>query len=146
MFSYAFKNLDPKKWFDRMHPQTLAIAMFLLYIDGSFAVVALLDKSGEIGFLRLLGGLNLLFALCMVVAYIGGAFLMANGKRLGWIIAVAASFSPFIARQLITLSTNYEDTTWVLTGGDTIGFLFDAALVALLLHSMTQQYVKRWLR
>jgi hypothetical protein len=142
MFSYAFKNLDPKKWFDRMHPQTLAIAMFLLYIDGAFAVVALLDQSGEIGFLRLLGGLNLLFALCMVVAYIGGAFLMANG----WIIAVAASFSPFIARQLITLSTNYGDTTWVLTGGDTIGFLFDAALVALLLHSMTQQYVKRWLR
>lgn len=129
-----------------MHPQTLAIAMFLLYIDGAFAVVALLDRSGEIGFLRLLGGLNLLFALCMVVAYIGGAFLMANGKRLGWIIAVAASFSPFIARQLITLSTNYGDTTWVLTGGDTIGFLFDAALVALLLHSMTQQYVKRWLR
>ena len=129
-----------------MHPQTLAIAMFLLYIDGVFAFVALLDKTGEIGFLRLLGGLNLLFALCMVVAYIGGAFLMANGKRLGWIIAVAASFSPFIARQLITLSTNYEDTTWVLTGGDTIGFLFDAALVALLLHSMTQQYVKRWLR
>jgi hypothetical protein len=82
----------------------------------------------------------------MVVAYIGGAFLMANGKRLGWIISVAASFSPFIARQLITLSTNYGDTTWVLTGGDTIGFLFDAALVALLLHSMTQQYVKRWLR
>ena len=129
-----------------MHPQTLAIAMFLLYIDGAFAVVTLLDKTGEIGFLRRLGGLNLLFALCMVVAYIGGAFLMANGKRLGWIIAVAASFSPFIARQLITLSTNYEDTTWVLTGGDTIGFLFDAALVALLLHSMTQQYVKRWLR
>ena len=146
MLSFAFKNLDPKKWFDRMHPQTLAIAMFLLYIDGAFAVVTLLDKTGEIGFLRRLGGLNLLFALCMVVAYIGGAFLMANGKRLGWIIAVAASFSPFIARQLITLSTNYEDTTWVLTGGDTIGFLFDAALVALLLHSMTQQYVKRWLR
>ena len=129
-----------------MHPQTLAIAMFLLYIDGAFAVVALLDQSGEIGFLRLLGGLNLLFALCMVVAYIGGAFLMSNGKRLEWIISVAASFSPFIARQLITLSTNYGDTTWVLTGGDTIGFLFDAALVALLLHSMTQQYVKRWLR
>ena len=146
MLSFAFKNLDPKKWFDRMHPQTLAIAMFLLYIDGAFAVVTLLDKTGDIGFLRRLGGLNLLFALCMVVAYIGGAFLMANGKRLGWIIAVAASFSPFIARQLITLSTNYEDTTWVLTGGDTIGFLFDAALVALLLHSMTQQYVKRWLR
>ena len=129
-----------------MHPQTLAIAMFLLYIDGAFAVIALLDYSGEIGFLRLLGGLNLLFALCMVVTYIAGAYLMANGKRLGWILAVAASFSPFVARQLITLQTNYGDTSWVLTGGDTIGFLFDAALVALLLHSMTQQYVKRWLR
>lgn len=129
-----------------MHPQTLAIAMFLLYIDGAFAVIALLDNSGEIGFLRLLGGLNLLFALCMVVAYIAGAYLMANGKRLGWILAVSASFSPFVARQLITLQTNYGDTSWVLTGGDTIGFLFDAALVALLLHSMTQQYVKRWLR
>jgi small-conductance mechanosensitive channel len=71
---------------------------------------------------------------------------MANGKRLGWILAVAASFSPFVARQIINWRVNYGDTAWVLTGRDTIGFLFDAALVALLLHSMTQQYVKRWLR
>lgn len=64
-------------------PQTLAIAMFLLYIDGAFAVVALLDQSGEIGFLRLLGGLNLLFALCMVVAYIGAHSLWPTASVLG---------------------------------------------------------------
>jgi len=129
-----------------MHPQTLAIAMFLLYIDGAFVVVAMLDKTGEIGLLRVLGGRYLVFCLCVVISYIAGAFLMANGKRLGWFMSIGASLSPFLSREIINFVTGYGDTQWVLTGGDTIGFLFEAALVALLLHSMTQQYVKRWLR
>ena len=146
MFSRAFSQLDSRKWFDRMHPQTLAIATWLLYIDGVFSTLGFLDKSNEFGILRVISPMTGIVGLASCLFMFGSGFLMANGKRLGWIISVAASFSPFIARQLITLSTNYGDTTWVLTGGDTIGFLFDAALVALLLHSMTQQYVKRWLR
>jgi len=51
MFSRAFSELDSRKWFDRMHPQTLAIGTWLLYLDGVFALLGFLDKSNEFGFL-----------------------------------------------------------------------------------------------
>ena len=35
-----------------MQPQTLQIATWLLYFDGFFALVSLIDKSGYIGYLR----------------------------------------------------------------------------------------------
>lgn len=146
MFAHAFKNLDPKKWIDRMHPQTLSIGVFLLYIDGFFAAVQVLDRTGELGLLRAAGGGYTLYILLAVSAYIGGGFLLANGKLLGWYIAVFASFTPFISRFFIYREVTVFSTRWIITGGDTIGFIFDAALCALLLHSMTRDYVKRWLR
>jgi len=40
--SMAFtpSQLDPKRWFDRMFPQTLQIATWLLYLNGFFALLA----------------------------------------------------------------------------------------------------------
>jgi hypothetical protein len=40
-------EINFKKWFDRMQPQTLQIATWLLYFDGFFALVDLLDGGGE---------------------------------------------------------------------------------------------------
>ena len=42
-------NLDYRKWFDRMLPQTLQIAMWLLYIDGAFAIINYLDRTDVYG-------------------------------------------------------------------------------------------------
>jgi hypothetical protein len=151
MFEYAFQNLDSRKWFDRMQPQTLSIATWLLYFDGVFALVGFLDRSGEWGVMRGLGGLYLLIGLTTIVSYVAGPFLMANGKRLGWYIAVAASFSPFVLRFLINLNFNSSvgagwSLRYIITSNDTIGFMFEAALCALLLHTMSRKYSTMWLR
>ena len=148
MFENAFKNLDSRKWFDRMFPQTLAIAIWLSYFDGVFALLGLIDKQGEFGVVRYIGGIRVIFGLIAIAAYFVGPFLMANGKLLGWYIAVGAAFSPLIIR-----FTSYYEGSWIfysvttrITGGDLFGFMFEAALCALLLHSMTRSYVKTWLR
>jgi hypothetical protein len=150
MFEHAFQNLDSRKWFDRMQPQTLSIATWLLYFDGVFALVGFLDRSGEWGIMRSLGGLYLFVGFVALVAYVAGPFLMANGKRLGWYVSVAASISPFILRFLINMKFNSVGTSWslryILTNDDTIGFMFEAALCALLLHTMTRKYISIWLR
>jgi hypothetical protein len=131
MFSHAFTDLDSRKWIDRMHPQTLAIGTWLLYFDGVFASLQFLGKSNEFGFLRIIGPITGLFALVSCLCFFGGGFLMANGKLLGWYLAIAASFSHLLAR---------------ITGGDLIGFMFEAALVVLLLHPMSRSYARTWLR
>lgn len=147
MFQSAFKGLDKKKWFDRMQPQTLAIATWLLYIDGAYALIAQLDNNrwsysvnGD-SFISLL-------SLAACVAYIGGPFLMANGKKLGWYIALGASFSPFILRAYLRFKFSFFDIPliWVFKGQSLVNFAFEAALCALLLHQMSRTYVDRWLR
>ena len=50
-------GLDWRRWFDRMLPQTLQIALWLLYMDGVFALLDYLDGARDIyGWSRLLGG------------------------------------------------------------------------------------------
>jgi hypothetical protein len=50
MFKNAFSNLEPKKWFDRMQPQTIAIATWLLYFEGGFTFLYWLDGADIHGF------------------------------------------------------------------------------------------------
>ena len=45
-------NIDWRKWFDRMQPQTLQIATMLLYLNGFFALMSVVDKNDYLGYLR----------------------------------------------------------------------------------------------
>ncbi len=133
-----------------MHPQTLGIATWLLYLDGVFATLGFLDKSNEFGFLRVISPVTGIIGLASCLAFFGSGFLMANGKLLGWYIGIAASFSPLLARFIISIhqqnlgySISLPDR---ITGGDLVGFMFEAALVVLLLHPMSRSYARTWLR
>ena len=97
--------LDPRKWFDRLQPQTLQIAMWLLYLNGFFALIGYLDKSDWAGIARVSKGLvGSLVGLFVVVAFIVGGFLMANDRKVGYKLALVAAFSPFILRLWILWS------------------------------------------
>jgi hypothetical protein len=150
MFSHAFSQLDSRKWFDRMHPQTLAIATWLLYIDGVFSTLGFLDKSNEFGALRIIGPMTGLVGLLSCLFLFGSGFLMANGKLLGWYLGIAASLSHLLARFIISAYQEDYGFTYSLadriTGGDLIGFMFEAALVVLLLHPMSRSYARTWFR
>jgi len=150
MFSRAFSQLDSRKWFDRMHPQTLAIATWLLYIDGVFSTLGFLDKSNEFGALRIIGPMTGLVGLLSCVFLFGSGFLMANGKLLGWYLGIAASLSHLLARFIISAYQEDYGFTYSLadriTGGNLVSFMFEAALVVLLVHPMSRSYVRTWLR
>lgn len=130
-----------------MFPQTLAIAMFLLYIEGFFGLIGFLDGTGIEGAWRVRGGIGALVALLVVVAYAGGGFLMANGKLLGWYVAVGAAFGPLVLRVAWKLFVNDSLTLRVMVVGNSYAnFAFEAALCALLLHRMSREHARRWLR
>lgn len=140
-------GLDWRRWFDRMLPQTLQIALWFLYIDGVFALLGYLDGARDIfGWSRLLGGAGGIVAPLAVAAHPLAGVLLANGRRLGWQLGLFAASSPFILRALISLRTNGLGLTWIVTQDDLIGFVFEAALVVLLLHPMSRSHASRWLR
>lgn len=146
MLANAFKDLNPRKWFDRMQPQTVSIATILLYINGAFAFLRFLDRTDVEGYMRVYGGLHALITIVLILCFPLGGFLMANGKLFGWYISLLAAFSPFILR-IIFKVTIADLMAWrdVIVGGSYVNLMFEIALCALLLHSMSQEYVKRWL-
>ena len=137
--------LDPRKWFDRMQPQTMQIATWLLYLNGFFALIGFMDKSDWIGFARVdKGALGSLIGLVVVASFIGGGYLMANDRKIGYRLALVAAFSPFILRIWILWSYPGWGAIDKITGNDTIGFIFEAALCALLLHPQSREHQRLW--
>jgi hypothetical protein len=139
-------TLDFRRWFDRLQPQTLQIATWLLYINAFFALIDWIGKDGWIGVARIReGAIGSLIGLFIVVAYSAGGFLMANERRIGWRLAVVASFSPFFLRfwVLRDLDVSLIDK---ITGQRLLSFIFDVALVALLLHPQSREHQRIWYR
>ena len=143
----ASSRLDFRKWFDRFQPQTLQIATWLLYLNGFFALIDFLGERGWIGYARFdKGALGTLIGLVVVVAYVGGGFLMANDRKLGYRLALAASFSPFALRFWILWDKPGISFFDMLTGRQTLSFLFDVALCVLLLHPTSREHQRVWYR
>lgn len=143
--SRSHQPLDIKKWFDRMQPQTLQIATWLLYLNGFFALIGFMDNRDWIGYARASKGLlGTLVGVVVVLAFLGGGYLMANDRRIGYRLALVAAFSPFALRIWILWSMPGTSFTDRITGGDTIGFIFEAALCALLLHKHSREHQRVW--
>ena len=151
------QNIDPKKWFDRMQPQTLQIATWLLYFDGFFALVSLIDKSGYIGHLRFQYPFGFLLGFSSVALYVFGGLLMANDLKVGYKLSVLAAASPFVLRFLAvrSLAQNFETqspigitdyVTGRIFGGSVISSAFDIAVLALLLHTQSREHQRIWYR
>ena len=147
MFANALKNLDSRRWFDRMFPQTLAIAMFLLYVNGAFSLLNFLDQNGVYGLWRVRGGIGSLAAFVLAAAYVAGPYLMANGKLLGWYVSIGAAIGPLALRIAWKLFV-YDGLSFraMVVGDSYVSLAFEAALVALLVHPMSRSHVSRWLR
>lgn len=136
-------QINFKKWFDRMQPQTLQIATWLLYFDGFFGLVDLLDGGGEMYYLRLRYPGGILIGLAIIGLYAAGGLLMANDKRLGYRLSVAAAVSPFVVN-FVVYSDVGASLRYRLFRSGIIGFAFDVALIALLLHPQSKEHQRIW--
>jgi len=126
--------MSERRWFNPNVPQTLYIAQFLLYFDAFWMLLGVFTGVG-------LGP----FGLLALAAYVYGAYGIANEKKLGYQIAVVASFIPLAIRLVIFL-TGRESISFVLFSSSILNVLFEYALIALLLHPMSREHQKIWFR
>jgi hypothetical protein len=118
--------VNDTRWINPHQPQTLVSAVILCYIQ---AVLTLLS----FGYLGPLG-------LLVLIGLGAGGFGIANEKKWGYAIAVAAAV--------------FQIAVFVLYGGlgalgnvqVLIGFAFDVLLVVLLLHPMSREYQRIWFK
>jgi hypothetical protein len=122
--------LTSRRWFPRGQPQTLAIAVALLYWNG---------------ILLLLGGLVGLhfgaLALLLLLGDLAGAFGVSNDRRWGYYLATVAAIVPLA---LLILHPLFGFGS--VLGSGFLTLIFDIALVALLVHPMSRSHVKVWFR
>jgi hypothetical protein len=117
-------------------PQTLYISQILLYIT---AVGAVLFRSVGEGWVEALP-LRYLVVFLMTVGAGAGAYGIANARRWGYLLGIAAAIAPFIIRlEIIRRLDIVEMLRW-----NPIGLLFDVAIIAALLHPESRAYQKQW--
>lgn len=115
------------------HPQTLQAAVFLLYFEAVFAILG--GGIGNYGFEILLSG----------VAGAFGAYMIANSKRPGYYLAIAAAFAKLVIIGLISRHGVLDGDFLVLIAyPQIIGIIFDVATLVALLHPMSRNYIKVW--
>lgn len=118
--------------FDRSQPQTLQYGVILLYIDAVFLVIFGVVVIGVSAAVSIVAGLAL--AAAMVV----GALGIANERKWGYVLGVAAAIVALVYAAYVTFYL--VDTSYVLN------LVFAIALVALLLHTQSREYRRIWFK
>jgi hypothetical protein len=119
-------RVNERRWFNPNQPQTLQIAVILLYIDSVFLLIG--------------GALRYLLFLITMVAMAVGAFGIANEKKWGYALGLLGAVLNLVWPLLYGLGLS-----WYF-GSNIINTIFSIALVALLLHPMSRDYQRIWFR
>ena len=119
--------MSDKRFVNQFQPQTLVISTMLCYIDAAF------------GLLGALGGGGSLLGLFMVLGLGFGGYGIANEKKWGYGLAVTAA----VLQVLVLVAFGGSE---VLRFPLILTFIFDGALVALLLHPQSRDYQRIWFK
>ena len=109
-------------------PQTLQIAVFLLYINAAFTVFAMIRY-----------GIFPILLVATVAGSVAAGFGIANERKWGYVLGVVMAFLPFVLR------VYYLGADAVLAT-NLINLMFEIALVALLLHPQSRDYQRIWFK
>jgi hypothetical protein len=119
-------TMERRKWFDSTQPQTLQIAVILLYINAAFGILSAIGA----------GGIGLLILPIILEGF--AAHGIANERRLGYIggIILSAIFAVLSVALFVDL------------GGFSLllNVVFSVALFVALVHPMSREYQRIWFK
>jgi hypothetical protein len=116
-----------RRWTDPTQPQTLQIAVFLLYLDGFFGLLRLPSLSG----------------LVAVVAGPLSGYLIANEKKIGYRLGVAFSM---LRPALLILFLFREGLDELFEPFFLLNAMFPVAQLLLLVHPTSRDYQRIWFK
>lgn len=117
--------MQTRRWTNASQPQTLQIAVFLLYISAAFDV--------------LFGGFGNPLVLAVAAGSVAAGYGVANERKWGYLLGV-----------VITAIALIPYLFWLLQGGLSfnlmIGAMFPVAMFALLVHPQSRAYQRIWFK
>jgi hypothetical protein len=115
-----------RRFLNPAQPQTLVIAVYLLYFHAGFLLFALLVA----------GQFPLLYLALIVGGFIAG-YGISNEFKWAYALGILMAVLPFVLRFWVSGTP---------LSGDLIGLMFEIALVALLLHPQSRDYQRIWFK
>ena len=119
--------MQRRRFMNPAQPQTLVIAVYLLYFDAAFLLFAMLVA----------GTFPPIF-LILVIGGIVAGYGIANEFKWAYILGIVMAILPFIFR--------FIDSGNPLAAPSLINLMFEIALVALLLHPQSRDYQRLWFK
>ena len=119
--------MEERRFLNQSQPQTLVIGTLLLYVNAIF------------GLLFGMVSLSPILALLTIVGLAVGGYGIANEKKWGYAIGVAAAVIQVVSL-LVIFGIEVLEFPIILT------LMFDGALVALLLHPESRDYQRIWFK
>lgn len=119
--------MQRRRFMNPAQPQTLVIAVYLLYLNAAFLLFALL-----------VNGTFPPFFLALVVGGIAAGYGIANEFKWGYILGIVMAIAPFVFR--------FIDSGNPFATPSLINLMFEIALVALLLHPQSRDYQRLWFK
>jgi hypothetical protein len=120
--------VNERRWFNPSQPQTLQTAVLLCYLSAALGLIF-----GVVANSAILG-------LFIIVGLAAGGYGIANEKRWGYVLAVSAAALHVLMYLVIFGSDIISDVSLL------ISFVFDVALVLLLVHPMSRDYQRIWFK
>jgi len=117
--------MQTRRWIDPSQPQTLQIAVFLLYAQAAFALLFGQFIHAD-GFVIVAGG-------------VAAGYGIANEQKWGYGLGLLVAIFPFVYR-IATIDLAHVFNTDVIT------LMFEVALVLLLLHPQSRDYERIWFK
>lgn len=142
-------GVQTRRWVNQSQPQTLVIATFLLYFDAVWALLGSYPGLGTalfgekaFGGVAISGTGDLVNQLAQLATVVGGAaagYFISNEKKFGWYIGIGVAAMPLITTLLIQLRFGVLDT-------NIVNLMFAIALLALIVHDQSRNYVRIWFK
>lgn len=134
--------MNNRVWVNNRQPQTLYISQVMLYFRGVLGV--LFGSVFLIGRYSLFGSELLATAWILLGTFgaIAAAYGIANEKKWGYRLGVAAAAAPFIIRLQFVFDEGLFDALTI----DPISLIFDVAILAALLHQQSAEYQRIYFR
>ena len=119
--------MERRRFVNPAQPQTLVIAVYLLYFHAGFLLFALLVN----------GTFPLLYLALVIGGFIAG-YGISNEFKWAYILGIAMAILPFVLRFLANGNP--------FSSPDLLNLMFEIALVALLLHPQSRDYQRIWFK
>lgn len=133
--------MQTRRWTNPSQPQTLQIAVILLYLNAVFGLL-LRSYSPFIELDRWIGRGPATYAVLLSFIGMGvSAYGIANERKWGYRLGVVLTCA-----EVVLLLIAIGDLTNLLRAENLITTLFTVARAALLLHPMSREYQRAWFK